>query len=114
MDSDMIRVHLNDLLHHVRLSQRELARRTDTHPDVISRFAREATTAVSYDLLDRICRALDCVPGDLLEFVADGEQMPLFEEPGGTAGNRGGGGRAAALTEVSVRSGDRATSEGAR
>src|SRR5207247_11183200 len=100
----MIRVHLNEILRRVRLSQRELARRTDTHPDVISRFAREATAAVSYDLLDRICRALDCLPGDLLEFVADREQIPLFEEPQTTAGSGGGGVRPGSPTAVTVGS----------
>jgi DNA-binding Xre family transcriptional regulator len=62
------------------MSQRELARRTDKHPDVISRFAREATEMVSYDLLDCICHALDCGVADLLEHVSDpDEQIGLFE-----------------------------------
>lgn len=62
------------------MSQRELARRTGKHPDVISRFAREATEAVSYDLLDCICGALSCGISDLLEYVPDkGEQIGLFD-----------------------------------
>lgn len=78
----MIRVRLNDVLGQRQLSQRELARRTKTHPDVISRFARQATSGVSYDLLSRICSDLGCAPGELLEFVRDPPvQMPLFDEP---------------------------------
>jgi len=78
----VIRVRLNDFLRQRGLSQRELARRTETHPDVISRFARQATSAVSYELLSRICSELDCAPGDLLEFAPDPSvQIPIFEEP---------------------------------
>lgn len=62
------------------MSQRELARRTNSHPDVISRFAREATSGVSYDLLDRICGVLDCSPADLLKF--EPEQPTLFQHEG--------------------------------
>lgn len=62
------------------MSQRELARRTDKHPDVISRFAREDTSAVSYNLLECICSALECDVSDLLEYVPDpDEQIALFE-----------------------------------
>ena len=83
----MIRVRLNDYLRQRGLSQRELARRTETHPDVISRFARQATSAVSYELLSRICSELDCAPGDLLEFAPDPSvQIPMFEEPKGVDG----------------------------
>jgi putative transcriptional regulator len=76
----MLRVRLNDLLAQRGMSQRELARRTESHPDVISRFAREATGAVSYDVLDRICEALGCEVSDLLEYVpTPADQIGLFE-----------------------------------
>lgn len=62
------------------MSQRELARRTDKHPEVISKFAREATGMVSYDLLDCICGALNCGVADVLEHVPDeAEQISLFD-----------------------------------
>lgn len=67
------------------MSQRELARRTEKHPDVISRFAREVTEMVSYDLLNCICGALSCGVSDLLEYVPDeGEQIGLFESESGS------------------------------
>ena len=69
------------------MSQRELARRTAKHPDVISRFAREATGMVSYELLDCICGALGCDVADLLEYVPDeGEQIGLFDPQNGSQG----------------------------
>lgn len=78
----MIRIKLTELLKEKNLSQRELARRTGTHPDVISRFARGVTNGVSYNLLNRICRALQCQPGDLLEYTP--EQYTLFDKLSGT------------------------------
>ncbi len=78
----MIEVKLNRLLEAQRLSQRELARRTGSHPEVISRFARQATNGVSYELLERICAELDCRPGDLLDIVPEPiTQIHLFDEP---------------------------------
>ncbi len=80
----MIRVLLRSYLEERGISLRELARRTDTHPDVLSRFAREATSGVSYELLDRVCAALGCQPGDLLRYDESDRQTDLFapqEEP---------------------------------
>lgn len=73
----MIKVTLNQLLEVRRLSQRELARRAGAHPEVVSRFAREATSGVSYQLLSKICAALDCTPAQLLRY--EPEQPSLFD-----------------------------------
>lgn len=71
----MIRVALKEMLRDRRISLRELARRLEKHPDVISRFAREATGGVSYELLDSICLFLRCDPGALLRFEPTEEQL---------------------------------------
>lgn len=75
----MIRVTLSVRLAERKLSIRELARRTGTHPDVLSRFARQATSGVSYDLLDRICGELDCTIGEILEYEPTARQISLFD-----------------------------------
>ena len=76
----VITVGLSRLLKERGLSLRELARRTSTHPDVLSRFARGATSGVSYDLLERVCRELPCQPGDLLHYEPDNEQISFLKE----------------------------------
>jgi len=76
----MIRVRLKELLQDRHLSLRELARRSDTHPDVLSRFGRNTTGGISYDLLNRLCRALACQPGDLLEYLPEVTQINLFTD----------------------------------
>ena len=76
----MIFVRLKELLDERGMSQRELARRTGRHHDVISRFARQDTEGVTYDLLSHVCAALECDVGDILEYGPDpSEQIPLFE-----------------------------------
>lgn len=78
----MIRVELKGLLERRQISQRELARRIGRHHDVISRFARQDTTAVTYQLLAEICAVLDCQPGDIIRYQPGPEvQIPLFESP---------------------------------
>lgn len=77
----MILVRLKELLDDRGMSQRELARRTGRHHDVISRFARQDTGAVSYDLLADICDVLNCEPGDLFALVPETEQIQLFQSP---------------------------------
>jgi len=74
------------------MSQRELARRIRRHHDVVSRFARQDTSGVSYELLAEICGVLECQPGDLMRFDPDPEvQIPLFREQQslGTRGSKG-------------------------
>ena len=36
--------------------------------------------AVRLSTLDAICKALDCQPGDILEYVADDEAQPEHEQ----------------------------------
>src|SRR5690606_32475259 len=76
----MIRVALAEALHDRRMSQRELARRIGRHPDVVNKFAREATSGVSYELLGCICNVLGCEPGEILRFEPASNQMSLFDE----------------------------------
>lgn len=74
----MIQVCLKSILAARGLSQRELARRAGRHHDVISRFARNDTSSVSFELLSSVCRVLECQPGDLLRYSAAEDQPSLF------------------------------------
>jgi len=49
----------------------ELARRTGCSYSTINLLANEKTKRVDLAVIARICRALDCQPGDLLEYVPD-------------------------------------------
>jgi len=66
-----IRVNLDLMLvkHGVKLS--ELAEAIDITLPNLSILKTNKARAIRFSTMDRICRELDCQPGDLLEFVAD-------------------------------------------
>jgi len=66
-----IRVNLDLMLvkHGVKLS--ELAEAIDITLPNLSILKTNKARAIRFSTLDRICRELDCQPGDLLEFVPD-------------------------------------------
>uniref|UniRef100_A0A6M3LKC7 Putative DNA binding, helix-turn-helix domain containing protein n=1 Tax=viral metagenome TaxID=1070528 RepID=A0A6M3LKC7_9ZZZZ len=49
------------------MTQVELARKLDVHQQYINRLAGEHPARFNMKTLDRLCHALDCQPGDLLE-----------------------------------------------
>lgn len=67
----MIQIHLSRLLGEKRISMRELQRRTELGQNTIARLYHARAELVSLETVDRICRALDCEVGDLLEYVEE-------------------------------------------
>ena len=63
-----IRVHLDDLLHARRMTLTELAARVDITVANLSILKTGKAKAIRFSTLEAICAALDCQPGDLLEF----------------------------------------------
>ena len=68
-----IRVKLDDLLHDRRMTLTELSERVDITLANLSILKTGKARAVRFSTLEAICRALDCQPGDLLQYVEDGE-----------------------------------------
>ena len=56
-----------------KMSLGELAQRVDVTMANLSILKNNKARAVRFSTLEAICRALDCQPGDILEFVPDGE-----------------------------------------
>ena len=52
---------------------KDLAERIGLSPVNLSRIKTGKISAVRFSTLDAICRALDCQPGDLLEYIPDDE-----------------------------------------
>jgi len=52
----------------------DLVKLTGHTPANISRLRQGKIRAVRFSTLEAICKALDCQPGDILEFVPDGEE----------------------------------------
>lgn len=67
----MILVHLDVMLARRKMSVTELSERVGITMANISIFKNGRALAIKFDTLSKICRALDCQPGDLLEWVPD-------------------------------------------
>lgn len=69
-----IRATLRELLEQRDMSLNELARQSGvTHPTPLTLY-HGRSAGVTFAVLDALCRALDCEPGDLLEYVPKGRR----------------------------------------
>lgn len=60
---------LREVLDAADMTPLQLAHALDTHHPTIYRLARQThVTRITADMLNRLCKALDCQPGDLLEY----------------------------------------------
>ena len=66
-----IAINLDDLLHDRRMTLTELATRVDITLANLSILKTGKARAMRFSTLEAICGALDCQPGDILEFVPD-------------------------------------------
>ena len=63
-----IAVKLDDLLHERRMTLTELASQVDITLANLSILKTGKARAIRFSTLEAICQALNCQPGDLLEF----------------------------------------------
>ena len=68
-----IAVRLDDLLHDRRKTLTELAEEVGITLANLSILKTGKARAMRFSTLEALCAALDCQPGDLLTFVAEGE-----------------------------------------
>lgn len=68
-----IMVNLDVMMARRKMSLGELAQKVDITMANLSILKNNKARAVRFSTLEAICKALDCQPGDILEFVPDGE-----------------------------------------
>ena len=66
-----IKVKLDDMLYARRMSLTELSEKVDITLANLSILKTGKARAIRFSTLDAICKALECQPGDILEFTAD-------------------------------------------
>ena len=66
-----IQVNLDMMLARRKMTLSELAAKVDITLANLSILKTGRARAIRFSTLDRLCRALDCQPGDILEFVPD-------------------------------------------
>lgn len=77
-------INLDVMMAKRKIGLTELAREVDITLANLSILKNNKAKAVRLTTLDAICRALDCQPGDILQYVED------EEEGGGENGEEGG------------------------
>ena len=69
----MIVVNLDVMMAKRKMSLGELAQKVDITMANLSILKNNKARAVRFSTLEAICKALDCQPGDILEYVPDEE-----------------------------------------
>lgn len=69
----MIIVNLDVMMAKRKISSNELAELVGITPANLSILKTGKAKAVRFSTLDKICEALDCQPGDILEFKSEEE-----------------------------------------
>lgn len=71
----MILINLDVMLAKRKMTVTELADKVGITMANISILKNNKAKAIRFSTLDGICKALDCQPGDILEFIDDGEEV---------------------------------------
>ena len=66
-------VNLDVMMAKRKMSLGELAQKVDITMANLSILKNNKARAVRFSTLEAICKALDCQPGDILEYVPNGE-----------------------------------------
>lgn len=66
-------VRLDVMLARRKVSSKELAQQVGITEANLSLLKRGHVKGIRFQTLERICEALDCRPGELLEYAPDGE-----------------------------------------
>ncbi|MGD0186497.1 MAG: helix-turn-helix transcriptional regulator [Roseiarcus sp.] len=69
-------INLDVMLAKRKMRSRDLAQRIGIAEQNVSLLKSGKIKGVRFDTLEKICAALDCQPGDILEYRADAQQEP--------------------------------------
>ena len=70
----MIVVNLDVMMAKRKMTLSQLSEKVDITLANLSILKNNKAKAVRFSTLEAICKALDCQPGDILEYVPDGEE----------------------------------------
>lgn len=75
-------VNVDVMLARRKMSSQQLAAQIGITSANLSILKTNKARAIRFSTLEELCRALDCQPGDLLEYLPDPERTPQAEEAG--------------------------------
>ena len=75
-----IRINLDVMMARRKIGLTELSQEVDVTMANLSILKNNRAKAVRFSTLNAICKVLDCQPGDILEYVPDGDGAEVSEE----------------------------------
>lgn len=75
-----IRINLDVMMARRKIGLTELSQEVDVTMANLSILKNNKARAVRFSTLNAICKALDCKPGDILEYVPEGDGAEVSEE----------------------------------
>ena len=67
----MIKIRLKVILAENEMTQKELAEKTGIRPPTISAIANNTAKHLPIDVIDKICRTLNCSVGELITYIPE-------------------------------------------
>lgn len=67
----MIKIHLSKIMGMKRINMTEIARQTGLSRNTVFLLYHEKSERMDFTTLSKLCSALDCQPGDLLEYIPE-------------------------------------------
>jgi len=71
----MIKNNLSLLLGKKRLKMTDLAKKSGINKNTILNLYHERTTKIDFSIVDKLCRVLNCQPGDILIYIPDKQDV---------------------------------------
>ena len=71
----MIKFKVKVMLAIREMTQKELSEKTGIRPPTISAICLGTVKHLPIDCLDKICKALECQPADLMEYIPDDTEI---------------------------------------
>jgi putative transcriptional regulator len=70
----VIKNNLSLLLGKKRLKMIDLAKKSGINKNTILNLYHERTTKIDFSVVDKLCKALNCQPGDILVYIPDKQE----------------------------------------
>lgn len=69
-----IKIKLRVLLAEAEMTQTKLSELSKVRPTTLSFLATGKAREIRFDTLNKLCKTLNCQPGDLLKYIPDDEE----------------------------------------
>lgn len=70
-----IKINVSDMLGRRKMTQKTLSNKANIRPATISALYHETIKRLDIDQLNSLCTVLNCLPGDLFEYIPDEKKV---------------------------------------